>query len=257
VGVGYDAYNLQDLNRRGILLTNTPDVLTETTADTGFALIMAAARRIVELADYIKAGKWREGVSSACYGTDVYGKRLGVVGFGRIGQAVARRGHFGFGMKISYFNRSPKQEGEPMNARFCSLDQLLGESDFVCVTIPLSADTRHLIGAREFALMRPGAIFVNIARGSVVDEKALIAALEQGKIRGAGLDVFEHEPLAADSPLLSMPNVVATPHVGSATFETRLAMAELALKNLDTGLRGERPPNLVNPAAWELRHPRH
>jgi phosphogluconate 2-dehydrogenase len=254
ISVGYDNYDLDYLNRRGIMLTNTPDVLTETTADTGFALMMATARRVVELAEYVKQGRWQQGIDRSLFGTDVHGKRLGVVGFGRIGQAVARRGHFGFGMKITYFNRSPKEEAEALEARFCgSLDELLSGADFVCVTIPLSAETEHLIGAREFALMQPGAIFVNIARGRVVDEKALIAALQRGEIRGAGLDVFEHEPLAADSPLLAMPNVVATPHIGSATEETRRAMAELAVKNLSAGLRGERPASLVNPSVWERR----
>jgi phosphogluconate 2-dehydrogenase len=255
ISVGYDNYDLDYLNRRGILLTNTPGVLTETTADTGFALLMATARRVVELAEYVKQGKWQAGIGKTYYGSDVHGKRLGVVGFGRIGQAVARRGHYGFGMRISYFNRSPKPEAEAMHARLCTLDELLGEADFICVAIPLTAETVHLIGEKEFARMRPSAFFINIARGRVVDEKALIAALQQGRIRGAGLDVFEKEPLPAGSPLLAMPNVVATPHIGSATSETRHAMAELALKNLSSALRGERPANPVNPQVWERRHP--
>jgi phosphogluconate 2-dehydrogenase len=255
IGVGYDIYDLDYLNRRGVLLTNTPGVLTETTADIGFALLMATARRVLELAEYVKQGKWQAGIGNTYYGSDVHGKRLGIVGFGRIGQAVARRGHYGFGMRISYFNRSPKPEAEAMHARHCTLDELLSEADFVCVTIPLTAETVHLIGEKEFARMRPSAFFINIARGRIVDEKALIAALQQGRIRGAGLDVFEKEPLPADSPLVTMPNVVATPHIGSATFETRYAMAALAVTNLISALRGERPANPVNPQVWESRHP--
>ena len=246
ISVGYDNFDVPYLTRRGIMLTNTPDVLTESTADTGFALLMAAARRIVELAEYIKQGRWQRAVGPSQFGTDVHGKTLGIVGFGRIGQAVARRGHFGFGMKILYWNRSQKQEAAALDATFRALDELLAESDFVCVTVPLTAETEHLIGARQFALMQRGAVFVNIARGRVVDEQALIEALQSGRIRGAGLDVFEREPLPPDSALLAMPNVVATPHIGSATTATRHAMAELAVKNLRAALRGERPPNLVN-----------
>jgi phosphogluconate 2-dehydrogenase len=251
VSVGYDNYDLEYLSRRGILLTNTPDVLTETTADTAFALVMATARRVVELAEYVKEGRWQQSIDRFLFGTDIHGKRLGIIGYGRIGQAIARRGHFGFDMQIAYWNRRPKAEAETLKARFCRLDELLREADFLCVTVPLTAETDHLIGAREFALMRPNAIFINVARGRVVDEKALISALQQGQIRAAGLDVFEQEPLAADSPLLTMSNVVATPHIGSATQETRRAMAELAVKNLRAGLRGERPADLVNPSVWE------
>jgi phosphogluconate 2-dehydrogenase len=253
ISAGYDSYDVDYLSSRGILLTNTPGAVTEATADTGFALIMATARRVVELAEYVKQGRWQQSIGRAFFGADVHGKRLGIIGFGRIGQAIARRGHFGFGMKISYFNRRPKVEAEALKARFCRMDELLGEADFVCVAVPLSAETEHLIGAREFALMRPSAIFINIARGRVVDEKALISALQQGQIRGAGLDVFEHEPLAVDSPLLAMANVVALPHIGTATVEARDAMAELAAKNLSAGLRGERPSDLVNLSVWERR----
>ena len=251
VSVGYDNYDLEYLNRRGILLTNTPDVLTETTADMAFALVMATARRVVELAEYIKEGRWQQNIDRSLFGTDVHGKRLGIIGYGRIGQAIARRGHFGFDMQIAYWNRRPKAEAETLKARFCGLDELLREADFLCVTVPLTAETDHLIGSREFALMQPNAIFINVARGRVVDEKALISALQHGQIRAAGLDVFEREPLAADSPLLTMSNVVVTPHIGSATQETRRAMAELAVKNLSAGLRGERPADLVNPSVWE------
>lgn len=251
ISVGYDNYPVDELTRRGILLCNTPDVLTETTADTGFLLIMAAARRAVELAELIKRGDWQAGIGPAHFGSDVHGKTLGLVGFGRIGAAVARRGALGFGMRVLYSNASPKPALEAeLGAERRELEALLAEADFVCVTVPLTAETRHLIGAREFALMKSSAIFVNIARGAVVDEAALIEALESGRIRAAGLDVFEREPLPVESPLLRLSNVVALPHVGSATHETREAMAQRAVDNIALALRGERPISLVNDAAW-------
>jgi phosphogluconate 2-dehydrogenase len=247
VSVGYDYVPLASLNSRGIKLTHTPDVLTETTADLGFALLMSAARRIVEVSDYMKAGQWEDSIDESIYGVDIHGKRLGIIGFGRIGQAVARRGHFGFGMPISYYNRSEKSEAKEMNAKFSSLDELLKECDFVVAVIPLSQETTRLIGAREFSLMKKDAIFVNIARGKVVDEAAMVEALQNKTIRGAGLDVFEQEPLPMTSPLLKLSNVVLTPHIGSASFQTRHAMAALAVKNLTMALQGEVPPNWVNP----------
>lgn len=253
VSVGYDNYDLPYLTRRGILLTNTPDVLTEATADTGFALMMAAARRVVELDTFTRQGQWKRSIGPDLFGTNVYGKQLGIIGFGRIGQAVARRGHFGFGMEILYNSTSLRlQEARDLKASYCELDLLLSHSDFICVTVPLTAETEHLIGAREFSLMRPGTIFVNIARGKVVDEKALTRVLQEGKIL-AGLDVFEQEPLSADSPLIPLSNVVLTPHIGSATRETRKSMAELAVGNLRSALHGQRPTNLVNKTVWEQR----
>lgn len=254
ISVGYDNYPVDELTRRGILLCNTPDVLTETTADTGFSLIMATARRVVELAEFVKRGDWRESIGEAQFGSDVHSKTLGMVGFGRIGAAVARRGALGFGMRVLYSNASPKPELErELGARRCALDDLLGEADFVCVSVPLTAETTHLFGAEQFARMKPSAIFVNIARGKVVDEAALIAALDAGEIHAAGLDVFEQEPLPADSPLPRMPNVVALPHIGSATHETRTAMAQRAVDNITRALTGERPISLVNDTAWERR----
>lgn len=256
VSVGYDNYDLKYLTRRSILLSNTPDVLTEATADTGFVLLMAAARRAVELDSLVRKGEWVRSIGPELFGTNVYGKKLGIVGFGRIGQAVARRGHLGFGMEILYTSTSPREkEAQELQARACSLDELLTEADFICLTVPLTPKTEHLIGTREFDRMKPGAVFVNIARGRVVDEEALIRTLQQGKIM-AGLDVFTKEPLAADSPLISLKNVVLTPHMGSATRETRRAMAELAVKNLRIALAGKRPPNLVNHLAWEQREQR-
>ena len=251
ISVGVDNYPVEELTRRGILLCNTPDVLTETTADTGFSLIMASARRVVELAEYVKRGDWKSSIGPEQFGSDVHGKTLGMVGFGRIGQAVARRGALGFGMKILYSNASPKPVLEAeLGARRCELDELLQQSDFVCAIVPLTPETRQLIGAREFELMKEGAIFINISRGQVVDEQAMIQALESGQIRGAGLDVFEQEPLQADSPLPKMPNVVALPHIGSATHETRTAMAQRAVDNIMLALDGKRPISPFNEEAW-------
>lgn len=251
VSVGYDNIPVEELTQRGIMLCNTPDVLTETTADTGFALIMATARRVVELAEWVKADKWQASIGPALFGNDVHGKTLGMVGFGRIGQAVARRGALGFGMRVLYSNASHKPALEKeLGAQRRELNELLAEADFVCVTVPLTADTEHLLGANEFALMKPSAIFINIARGKVVDENALIDALKNGVIQAAGLDVFEQEPLPSSSPLPKMPNVVALPHIGSATHETRDAMAQRAVDNICLALQGERPISLVNEEAY-------
>ena len=250
VSVGVDNYDIDYLTERKIQLTNTPDVLTETTADTGFALVLASARRVVELANMVRNGKWQKNVGPEHFGTDVHGKTLGIIGMGRIGEALAQRGHFGFGMPVIYHSNSPKPAVEArFNAQYRSLDELLQQADFICLTLPLTAQTEGLIGAEQFALMRPESIFINISRGKVVDEAALINALQQGQIRGAGLDVFEREPLELTSPLLQLDNVVATPHIGSATFETREAMARCAVENLLAALAGTRPANLVNPQA--------
>jgi len=251
VSVGVDNYDIDYLTERRILLTNTPDVLTETTADTGFALILATARRVVELANLVRAGGWQQSIGPKHFGSDVHGKTLGIIGMGRIGEALAQRGHFGFGMPVIYHSHSAKPAVEQrFNARYCSLEALLQQADFVCLTLPLTAETQGLIDAQAFARMRPETIFINISRGKVVDESALIDALRNGQIRAAGLDVFEREPLSADSPLLQMDNVVATPHMGSATHETREAMARCAVDNLLAALAGERPVNLVNAGAW-------
>ncbi|MGY4495157.1 NAD(P)-dependent oxidoreductase [Pseudomonas sp. TE3610] len=250
VSVGVDNYDIDDLSRRGVQLTNTPDVLTETTADTGFALILATARRVVELASMVRNGEWTASVGSKQFGTDVHGKTLGIIGMGRIGEALAQRGHFGFGMPVIYHSHTPKPAvDQRFGARHCGLDELLQQADFICLTLPLTAETTGLIGARELELMGPDSIFINISRGKVVDEQALIHALQTRQIRAAGLDVFEREPLDPQSPLLKLDNVVATPHIGSATHETREAMARCAVDNLLAALRGERPQNLVNPQA--------
>ncbi|MBM0139588.1 2-hydroxyacid dehydrogenase [Pseudomonas cannabina] len=251
ISVGYDNYDVGYLSERGILLTNTPDVLTETTADLGFTLIMSSARRVAELDALTKAGQWTRSIEAPHFGTDVYGKTLGIVGMGNIGAAIARRGRLGFNMPILYSGNSRKTELEQeLGAQFRSLDQLLAEADFVCLVVPLSEKTRHLIGRRELSLMKPGAILINIARGPIVDEPALIEALQNGTIRGAGLDVYEKEPLS-ESPLFQLKNAVTLPHVGSATTETRQAMADRAYNNLRSALLGERPQDLVNPQVWK------
>lgn len=253
VSVGYDSYDVDYLTERGILLTNTPDVLTDTTADLGFTLLVSAARRVPELDAFVKAGHWRKGIGEEHFGTDIHGRTLGIVGAGRIGAAIAKRGHFGFDMPILYTANSAKPElEEQMGAQRRELDELLKEADFVCLVVPLSAATEGLIGARELGLMKSSAILINLARGPVIDEPALIEALRQGQIRGAGLDVYTREPLEA-SPLFELPNVVTLPHIGSATHETRYAMAERAVNNLIAALTGERPTDLVNPAALNRR----
>ncbi len=247
ISVGFDNFDVGDLTRRGIVLANTPDVLTESTADTVFSLILASARRVVELAEWVKAGHWKGSIGPAQFGTDVQGKTLGIVGLGRIGAAVARRAACGFNMRVLYTNRHPNEAAErAYGARRVPLDELLAQADFVCLQVPLTDATRHLIGANELRRMKPGAILINASRGPIVDEAALIAALEAGQIRGAGLDVFETEPLPADSPLLRLPNVVALPHIGSATHETRDAMARCAAENLVAALAGTLTHNIVN-----------
>lgn len=247
ISVGYDNFDVPDLTRRGIVLAHTPDVLTESTADTVFSLILATARRVVELAQWVKAGHWTGSIGPTHYGTDVQGKTLGIVGLGRIGGAVARRAALGFNMRVLYTNRSANGQAErDYGARRVELAELLAASDFVCLQVPLTPETRHLIGAAEFRQMRRSAIFINASRGATVDEAALIDALRAGTIHGAGLDVFEEEPLPATSPLLALPNVVALPHIGSATHETRHAMARCAAENLVAALAGTLTVNVVN-----------
>ncbi|MGF6721063.1 gluconate 2-dehydrogenase [Paraburkholderia sp. GAS41] len=247
ISVGFDNFDVPDLTQRGIVLAHTPDVLTESTADTVFALILAAARRVVELADWVKAGQWQANVGPAQFGVEVQGKMLGIVGLGRIGGAVARRAALGFNMPVLYTNRSANPQAEQLyGARRVELAELLASADFVCLQVPLTPETQQLIGAAELRAMKKSAILINASRGATVDEAALIDALRSGTIHAAGLDVFEAEPLAADSPLLSLPNVVALPHIGSATHETRHAMALNAAQNLVAALDGTLTRNVVN-----------
>ncbi|MDB5945022.1 MAG: D-isomer specific 2-hydroxyacid dehydrogenase, NAD-binding protein [Ramlibacter sp.] len=242
ISVGVDNYDLPALRARGVMLCHTPGVLTETTADTVFALVMASSRRIVELATLVRDGRWTRNIGEELFGWDVHGKTLGLLGFGRIGQAVARRAALGFGMPVLYHSRRPVDVPALAGlAVHTPLDQLLARADIVAAVLPLTKETRGLMGVREFGLMKPGAIFVNAARGAIVHEDALLAALDQGQLRAAGLDVFATEPLPPESPLRHHPKVTCLPHVGSATHETRHAMAELATSNLLQALAGERP----------------
>lgn len=248
ISVGYDNFDVDALNARKILLMHTPTVLTETVADTMMALVLSSARRVVEVAERVKAGEWTSGIGADWFGIDVHHKTLGIIGMGRIGLALAQRAHFGFGMPILYNARRHHTEAEErFQARYCDLDTLLKESDFVCLVLPLTDETHHLIGKAQFEMMKKSAIFINAGRGPVVDEAALIEALKNGEIHAAGLDVFEQEPLPVDSPLLSLPNVVALPHIGSATHETRYNMAECAVDNLIDALNGKVEKNCVNP----------
>ncbi|WP_318388678.1 glyoxylate/hydroxypyruvate reductase GhrB [Enterobacter sp.] len=248
VSVGYDNFDVDALNARNILLMHTPTVLTETVADTMMALVLTSARRVVEVAERVKAGEWTKSIGPDWFGIDVHHKTLGIVGMGRIGLALAQRAHFGFGMPILYNARRHHPEAEErFNARYCELDTLLEEADFVCLVLPLTDETHHMIGAEQFAKMKSSAIFINAGRGPVVDEQALIQALKTGEIHAAGLDVFEQEPLPADAELLSLPNVVALPHIGSATHETRYNMSACAVDNLIDALNGKVEKNCVNP----------
>lgn len=242
VSVGVDNYDLSALAAHGITLCHTPGVLTETTADTIFSLIMATSRRVVELAMHVREGRWTRNIGEDLFGWDVHGKTLGLLGFGRIGQAVARRAALGFGMPVLYHNhRAIEMLDLAGKAIHTPLDEVLQRADIIAVVLPLSSETRGLMGAREFALMKPGAIFVNGARGAIVRENALLHALDHGTLRAAGLDVFATEPLPMDSALRTHPKVTALPHIGSATFETRHAMATLATSSLLQALSGERP----------------
>ena len=247
MAVGYDNIDVPACSARGVLVSNTPGVLTETTADLAWALMLAAARRIVEGQKLIEAGGWGPWHPMQMVGVDLFGATLGVVGAGRIGAAILRRGR-GFDMALHYHNRRPNAELEAeTGAIYQPLDDLLREADFVVVTVPLNAETRGMFGAREFALMQPTSVFVNVARGPVVDEAALYTALQAGRPWAAGLDVFDNEPIRADHPLLSLPNLVATPHVGSGTTKTRVRMATTAARNLVAALSGQTVPNPVNP----------
>ena len=244
MAVGYDNIDVEAAGERGIVVTNTPGVLDETTADVAFMLVLAAARRLGEGERLLRAGKWEWWGPKQLRGLDVWGKRLGIVGMGRIGRAVARRGR-GFGMEILYHNRSRKEDAEnELGARYLDLDDLLRESDFVSIHTPLTDETRHLISERELGLMRETAVLVNTSRGPVVDEGALAAALAEGRIFAAGLDVYEEEP-KVHPELLELENVVLAPHVGSATIDTRDKMATLAAENLAGVLRGEEPKTPV------------
>lgn len=253
ISVGVDNYALDELQRRGIMLCHTPGVLDETVADTVFALLLATSRRVVELSNLVREGKWTKNIGEESFGVDVHGKTLGLLGFGRIGQAIARRAALGFGMPVLYHSRhavdlamqAPELQGR---AAHTALDHLLAQSDFVVAMLPLSAQTRGMVDASMFARMKAGAVFINGGRGATVQEDALLAALNSGSLRAAGLDVFETEPLPLDSALRLHPRVTPLPHIGSATFETRHAMVELATNSLLLALAGERPAAVFDTA---------
>jgi glyoxylate reductase len=245
-GVGYNNIDAEYAAQKGIMVTNTPDVLTETTADLSWAILMAVARRVVEADKYVRAGKFQGFAPFTMLGADVWGKTIGIVGFGRIGQAVGRRA-IGFGMKVLYYNRKrlPVEQEQALQATYADMDTLLAQSDFVSLYVPLTEETRHLIDAKRLSQMKKTAFLVNISRGPVVDEQALLDALRAGTIAGAALDVFEREPQLTPG-LTELDNVVLTPHIGSGSWETRTNMAHVSVRNILAALEGQRPPNLVN-----------
>ena len=245
MAVGYDNVSPGESAEEGIWLTNTPGVLAETTADLAFGLLMDAARNLTASDRDTRAGGWKTWSPTAFLGRDIYGATLGIVGLGEIGEAMTRRAT-GFSMRILYAGRTRKPEADARGFVYRSLEDLLAESDFVSLHVPYNAETRHLMGAREFALMKAGAILVNTARGGVVDQDALVAALSSGRLGGAALDVTEPEPLPLSHPLYSFPNVVITPHIGSASLATRSKMADMAADNILAVLEGKEPPNAVN-----------
>jgi glyoxylate/hydroxypyruvate/2-ketogluconate reductase len=254
MAVGYNNIDLPACTAAGVLVSNAPDVLTETTADFGFALMMATARRIAESEHFLRAGRWTHWAYDMFAGADVHGATLGVLGMGRIGQAIARRGALGFGMPVLYHNRS-RLDGaieQQLGARWVDKAALLREADHLVIVVPYSPASHHLVAAADLALMKPTATLTNIARGGVVDDAALAQALRERRIAAAGLDVFEGEP-AVHPDLLTVPNVVLTPHIASASLRTRRAMADLAAANLLAALGGGRPPTALNPQVLPLR----
>ncbi|MCX8170876.1 MAG: glyoxylate reductase [Candidatus Bathyarchaeota archaeon] len=254
MAAGFDNIDVEEATRRGIYVTNTPGVLTETTADFAWALLMAIARRVVEADRYVREGKWKVSWHpSMLLGRDVYGATLGLIGAGRIGSAVARRARC-FNMRILYYDivRNPQIEKE-VGAIFVDLDTLLRESDFISIHVPLTKETYRLIDAEKLKLIKKTAYLINTSRGPVIDEKALYEALKEGRLAGAALDVFEREPLPADSPLLKLDNVILAPHIASASYETRSRMAEMVAENLIAFFDGKIPPNLVNPDVVKVK----
>lgn len=245
LAVGYDNIDLDAAKSRDIIVTNTPDVLTETTADLGFALLMATARRIVEASNYVQADQWENWAPYLLAGSDIHHKTIGIVGMGRIGEAIARRAK-GFGMSVLYHNRSRKYEAEDeLQATYATMDQLLEEADFVISVVPLTNETNKMFDAGAFQKMKSTAIFINISRGATVDESALFEALQTKQIKAAGLDVFEKEPIRNDHPLMKLDNVICLPHIGSSSEETRTIMIKLCLENISAVMNGKQPKTQV------------
>jgi lactate dehydrogenase-like 2-hydroxyacid dehydrogenase len=252
MAVGYDNVDVAEATGRGIPVGNTPGVLTECTADFAFTLLTSAARRVVEAADFVRAGRWKTWGPMLLLGADLWEATLGVVGFGRIGQAVARRAR-GFNMRILYHDLAPNEAvASRLGAEYVALDELLEQADLVSLHVPLLPETTHLIGRRELRLMKPSAVLVNTSRGPVVDPDALHWALANGELARAALDVTEPEPLPMDSPLLTLSNCLIVPHIASASISSRSKMSEMAAANLLAGLRGERLPNCVNPEVYSM-----
>jgi len=254
LAVGFDNIVIPEATKRGIYVTNTPEVLTDTTADFAWALLMALARRVVEADKYVRTGQWKVAWHPAMLtGRDVFNTTIGIVGAGRIGYAVAKRAK-GFNMNILFYDVIPRPEMEKeLDAKKVDLDTLLRESDFVSIHVPLMKETHHLINAEKLRLMKKTAYLINNSRGPVIDEKALYDALKEGKIAGAGLDVFEQEPTPLDNPLLKLDSVVVAPHISSASLETRSKMSEMVADNLVSFFEGRKPPNLVNPDVMKTR----
>ena len=249
MAVGHDNIDVAAATRRDIRVGYTPGVLTETTADLVFALLMAAGRRIVEADNYTREGQWRSWGPMILLGQDIHHSTLGIIGLGRIGLEVAKRAR-GFDMRVLYYSRRRKTSEEENRLGLEYVDQmpeLLSRSDFISLHVPLTKETHHLIGAPEFAVMKPTTIFINASRGSVVDQRALYEALRSGKFASAAIDVTETEPIAMDDPLLTLNNIIITPHIGSASVQTRTRMALMAADNLLAGLRGDPLPHCVNP----------
>jgi glyoxylate reductase len=250
---GFDNIDLVEATKRGIYVTNTPEVLTDTTADFAWALLMAVARRVVEGDKYIRTGQWKVGWHPAMLtGRDVFGTTIGIVGAGRIGYAMAKRA-LGFDMKVLFYDVIPRPEIEKLGAKKVDLTTLLRQSDFITIHVPLMKETHHLINEEKLKLMKKTAYIINNSRGPVVDEKALHIALKEGWIAGAGLDVFEQEPTPLDDPLLKLENIVVAPHISSASLETRAKMSEMVADNLVSFFQGKRPPNLVNPDVMKVQ----
>jgi glyoxylate reductase len=254
LAVGFDNIDIPEATKRGIYVTNTPEVLTDTTADFAWALLMAVARRVVEADKYVRTGQWKVAWHpDMMTGRDIHGATIGIVGAGRIGYAIAKRAK-GFDMKILFYDVIPRPEmKKDFSAKSMSLESLLKEADFVSIHVPLMKETQHLINEPKLKLMKKTAYLINNSRGPVVDEKALYKALKEGWIAGAGLDVFEQEPIPANSPLLKLDNVVVAPHISSASFETRSQMAEMVADNLVAFFEGRKPPNLVNQDVLRVR----
>ena len=253
LAVGFDNIDIPEATKRGIYVTNTPEVLTDTTADFAWTLLMAVARRVVEADKYVRTGQWKVGWHPAMLtGRDVFGTTIGIVGAGRIGYAMAKRA-IGFDMKILFYDVIPRPEMQKLGAKSVDLETLLTQADFVTIHVPLMKETHHLINEQRLKLMKKTAYIINNSRGPVVDEKALYKALKEKWIAGAGLDVFEQEPTPVDNPLLKLDNIVVAPHISSASLETRSRMAEMVAGNLVDFFEGKKPPNLVNPDVLKVR----